>query len=249
MTYASLKNKVAFVTGGAQGLGLAIVKEFASQGANVAIADYQADKVKKVAADLDQKYEGEIWPIVADVSQSDKVNKCISDVVAHFGKIDYAINNAGGGILKPFAELTDDDFNKTVKVDFFGVFYCMRAEIKQFLKQGQGSIVNAGALGSIYNPGGMGAYNAAKNGVIGMTRAAAIDYADKNIRVNCVAPGLTKSPLTQGDFLKKVLPTVPMKRAESAEEVAKLYVFIASQATFMTGQTVLSDGGASVGLK
>lgn len=249
MSYDSLKDKVAFVTGGAQGIGLAIVKEFASQGANVAIADYNAEEVKQVAEKINLDYDGEIWPIVADVSKSAAVDKCINDVVEHFGKIDYAINNAGGGILKPFAELTDDDFNKTVNVDFFGTFYCMRAEIKRFLKQGEGSIVNAGALGSIYNPGGMGAYNAAKNGVIGMTRAAATDYADKNIRVNCVAPGLTKTALNAGGFLEKVLPTVPMKRAESPEEVAKLYVFIASQATFMTGQTVLSDGGVSVGLK
>ena len=249
MSYDSLKDKVAFVTGGAQGIGLAIVKEFASQGANVAVADYNADKVKNVSAKLNEEYEAEIWPIVADVSKSDAVNKCVASVVSHFGKIDYAVNNAGGGILKPFAELTDTDFDKTVGVDFFGTFYCMRAEIQQFLKQGFGSIVNAGALGSIYNPGGMGAYNAAKNGVIGMTRAAATDYADKNIRVNCVAPGLTKTALNAGGFLEKVLPTVPMKRAESVEEIAKVYVFVASQATFMTGQTILSDGGASVGLK
>lgn len=244
-----LKDKVAFVTGSAQGIGYAIAEEFAKQGANVALADYNAEEVKKSAQTLNEKYDGEIWPIVADVSKSKLVNKCISDVVEHFGKIDFAINNAGGGILKPFAELTDEDFDKTVGVDFFGTFYCMRAEIQQFLKQGYGSIVNAGALGSIYNPGGMGAYNAAKNGVIGMTRAAATDYADKNIRVNCVAPGLTKTALNAGGFIKKVLPTVPMKRAETPEEVAKLYVFIASEATFMTGQTVLSDGGASIGLK
>lgn len=244
-----LKNKVAFVTGAAQGIGLAIAKEFAAQGADVALADYNADKVKQSAADLNQKSSGEIWPIVADVSKSDAVDRCISQVVEHFGKIDYAVNNAGGGILKPFAELTDDDFNKTVGVDFFGTFYCMRAELKQFLKQGQGSIVNTGALGSVYNPGGMGAYDAAKNGVIGMTRAAAVDYADKNIRVNCVAPGFTKTELVTDNFVKNVLPTVPMKRAESPEEVAKVFVFVAAQATFMTGQTILSDGGVAVGLK
>lgn len=245
----TLEGKIAFVTGGAQGIGYAIAEEFAKQGANVALADYNAEKVKASAAELDQKYSGEVWPVVADVSNSTAVNKCVEEVVKHFGKLDYAINNAGGGILKPFAELTDEDFEKTVKVDLFGTFYCMRAEIQQFLKQGSGSIVNAGALGSIYNPGGMGAYNAAKNGVIGMTRAAATDYADQNIRVNCVAPGLTKTALNAGGFLEKVLPTVPMKRAESVEEIAKVYVFVATEATFMTGQTILSDGGASIGLK
>ena len=135
-----LENKVAFVTGAAQGIGYAIAKEFAAQGANVALADYNEKEVKEVAKKMNAEYKGEIWPVVADVSKSAAVDKCIAEVVEHFGKIDYAINNAGGGILKPFAELTDEDFNKTVNVDFFGTFYCMRAEIKQFLKQGRFSI-------------------------------------------------------------------------------------------------------------
>ena len=246
---ADLTGKVAFVTGAAQGIGLGITEEFLKQGASVALADYNEETLTKTVDKLKETYGDRAWGVVADVSNSEKIDECLQKVVAHFGHLDYAMNNAGGGILKPFAELTDDDFAKTVNVDLFGTFYCMRSEIKVFLEQGYGSIVNTGALGSIYNPGGMGAYNAAKNGVIGMTRAAATDYADKNIRVNCVAPGLTKTALNAGGFLEEVLPTVPMKRAESIEEVAKLFVFVASEATFMTGQTILSDGGASVGLK
>lgn len=244
-----LENKTALVTGAAQGIGLAVAKEFAKQGANVALVDYNADEVKSSAADLQKSSKGKVLPFVCDVTDSDKVDQCIQDVVDSFGQLDYAVNNAGGGILKPFADLTNDDFDKTVNVDFYGTFYCMRAEIKQFLKQDSGSIVNTGALGSFYNPGGMGAYIAAKNGIMGMTQAAATDYADKNIRVNCVAPGFTKTALVTEDFEKNVLPTVPMKRAESPEEVAKVFVFVASQATFMTGQTILSDGGVAVGLK
>lgn len=245
-----LTNKVALVTGAKQGIGLGIAKEFAKQGANVALVDHNDEPtLKKIAQELTEEYAGECWPVMADVSDPQAVDDCVAAVVDHFGHLDYAINNAGGGILKPFAELSDADFNQTVQVDLFGTFYCMRAELKQLLKQGGGSIVNTGALGSIYNPGGMGAYNAAKNGVIGMTRAAATDYADQNIRVNCVAPGLTKTALNAGEFLEKVLPTVPMKRASSVEEVAKVFVFVAAEATFMTGQTILSDGGAAVGLK
>jgi len=183
------------------------------------------------------------------VMDNDSIQAGLDKIMADFGRLDYVMNNAGGGTLKPFAELTDKDFDSTIDLDLRGTFRCMRAEINLFLKQGFGSIVNTGALGSIYNPGGMGAYNAAKNGIMGMTQAAAVDYAADNIRVNCVAPGLTKTPLNDGGFLEKILPTVPMKRYETAAEVAKVFVFVASEATFMTGQTILSDGGVSVGLK
>ncbi|MDF7682010.1 SDR family NAD(P)-dependent oxidoreductase [Lactobacillus sp. ESL0679] len=243
-----LKDKVAMVTGAAQGIGYAISEEFAIQGANVVLTDYNPSVVD-TAKDLNEKYDGEITGMVLNVMKTDSIVDSLNKIVDTYGKLDYAVNNAGGGVLKPFAELTDDDFDKTINLDLRGTFLCMREEIKIFLKQGYGSIVNAGALGSVYNPGGMGAYNAAKNGIMGMTQAAAVDYAENNIRVNCVAPGLTKTPLNDGGFLEKILPTVPMKRYETAAEVAKVYVFVASEATFMTGQTILSDGGVSVGLK
>lgn len=243
-----LKDKVALVTGAAQGIGLAISKEFIAQGANVVLSDYNP-AVISIAEKLSQDSVGTVKGLVLDVTKVDSIQAGLKQTLADFSHLDYAVNNAGGGVLKPFAALTEDDFDQTIGLDLKGTFLCMREEIKLFLKQGFGSIVNCGALGSIYNPGGMGAYNAAKNGIIGMTQAAAIDYADQKIRVNCVAPGLTRTDLTNGDFLANVLPTVPMKRAESAEEVAKVFVFVASEATFMTGQTVLSDGGVSVGLK
>ncbi|XP_031776070.1 uncharacterized protein LOC116415418 [Apis florea] len=217
-----LEGKVAVVTGAAQGIGFAISEEFAKQKSDVVLTDYNPE-VTKVAAKLNEQYAGKIKGLVLNVMDTASIKQGLQEIITDYGKIDYVMNNAGGGVLKPFAELTDEDFDKTVNLDF--------------------------ALGSVYNPGGMGAYNAAKNGIIGMTQAAAIDYADKNIRVNSVAPGLTKTPLNEGGFLDKILPTVPMKRAETAAEVAKVFVFVASQATFMTGQTILSDGGVSVGLK
>lgn len=243
-----LKDKVALVTGAAQGIGYAIAAEFAKQAANVVLADYNP-KVNEVAEQLNAQSAGQITGLVMNVMDNDSIQTGLDQVINDFGHLDYVMNNAGGGVLKPFAELTDDDFDKTINLDLRGTFQCMRAEINVFLKQGYGSIVNTGALGSIYNPGGMGAYNAAKNGIMGMTQAAAVDYAENNIRVNCVAPGLTKTPLNEGGFLEKILPTVPMKRYETAAEVAKVFVFVASAATFMTGQTILSDGGVSVGLK
>jgi len=243
-----LKDKVALITGAAQGIGYAVSESFAKQGADVVLTDYNP-KVTEAAAELAKKYDSKITGIVMNVMDDKSIQDGLDQVVKDFGKLDYVVNNAGGGVLKPFAELTNEDFDNTVNLDLRGTFQCMRAEIKLFLKQGFGSIVNTGALGSVYNPGGMGAYNAAKNGIMGMTQAAAVDYVDKNIRVNCVAPGLTKTPLNDNGFLDAILPTVPMKRYETADEVAKIFVFIASEATFMTGQTILSDGGASVGLK
>lgn len=242
------ENKVALITGAAQGIGLAVSQAFAQAGDNVVLTDYN-DQVLETARALNQQSTGTVSGLVMDVTDTASIDAGLKQVMTQFGRLDYAINNAGGGVLKPFAELTDADFNQTVNLDLRGTFYCMRTEIKLFLDQGFGSIVNSGALGSVYNPGGMGAYNAAKNGIMGMTQAAAVDYADKKIRVNCVAPGLTQTPLTNGEFLNAVLPTVPMKRFETAAELAKVYVFVAREATFMTGQTILSDGGASVGLK
>lgn len=243
-----LDEKVALVTGAAQGIGYAVAKSFSEQNANVILADYNP-KVVQIAEELDKNSPGSIFGVIMNIKDTKSIQSGINQIITKYKKIDYVINNAGGGVLKPFAELTDEDFDETIDLDLRGTFLCMREEIKLFLNQGFGSIVNTGALGSIYNPGGMGAYNAAKNGIMGMTQAAAIDYADQNIRVNCVAPGLTKTSLNDGGFLEKILPTVPMKRFETAEEVAKLFVFIASEATFMTGQTIFSDGGVSVGLK
>ncbi|MGL0748782.1 SDR family NAD(P)-dependent oxidoreductase [Secundilactobacillus paracollinoides] len=214
------KNNVALVTGAAQGIGLAVSEGFAKAGNDVVLTDYNL-KVEEVAKTLDDHYDGTITGLVMDVTDTSSIDDTLAKVMSQFGRLDYAVNNAGGGVLKPFAELTDEDFDKTINLDLRGTFLCMRAEIKLFEKQGFGSIVNSGALGSIYNPGGMGAYNAAKNGIMGMTQAAAVDYAAQNIRVNCIAPGLTESPLTQGDFLNAVLPTVPMKRFETTEELAK----------------------------
>lgn len=195
-----LEGKVAVVTGAAQGIGFAISEEFAKQKSDVVLTDYNPE-VTKVAAKLNEQYAGKIKGLVLNVMDTASIKQGLQEIITDYGKIDYVMNNAGGGVLKPFAELTDEDFDKTVNLDLRGTFLCMREEIKLFLKQGYGSIVNTSALGSVYNPGGMGAYNAAKNGIIGMTQAAAIDYADKNIRVNSVAPGLTKTPLNEGGFL------------------------------------------------
>lgn len=243
-----LTNKVALITGAAQGIGYAVSEAFAEAGADVVLTDYNP-QVTEVAAKLDQKAAGRVLGLVLDVTSDESIQQGLDETMAQFGRLDYVINNAGGGILKPFAELTNEDFDSTVDLDLKGTFKCMRAELQLFLKQGFGSIVNTGALGSAYCPGGFGAYNAAKNGIRGMTMAAAVDYADQNIRVNCVAPGLTKTPLNPEEFMAKMTPTVPMKRYETVEEVAKLFVFIASEATFMTGQTIFSDGGVSKGLK
>lgn len=243
-----LEKKVALITGAAQGIGYGVSAAFAQQGADVVLTDYQPSVVE-VAQKLNAEVSGTVIGIVMDVTKDDSIDEALKQVMAQFGRLDYVINNAGGGVLKPFAELTNEDFDKTVGLDLVGTFKCMRAESKLFLKQGFGSIVNTGALGSFYAPGGFGAYNAAKNGIMGMTQAAAVDYADQNIRVNCVAPGLTKTPLNDGAFIDTMTPTVPMKRYETVEELAKVFVFVASEATFMTGQTVVIDGGVSAGMK
>jgi NAD(P)-dependent dehydrogenase (short-subunit alcohol dehydrogenase family) len=239
--------KVAFVTGGASGIGEAVVKQLAARGAKVVVADLKLDTAQKVV-DAIKASGGEAAAVAVDVADGDQVGKAVQFAVDTFGKLDLAVNNAGiGGASAPLGDYSFEDWHKVIDINLNSVFYSMKFEIAAMLKSGGGAIVNmASILGSVGFPNAP-AYVTAKHGVVGMTKAAAIDYAKKGIRVTAVGPGFIETPLLANmppetlDYLRSIHP---IGRLGTADEVAALTLFLLSDvASNITGSYHLVDGG------
>ncbi|MCH3922809.1 SDR family NAD(P)-dependent oxidoreductase [Limosilactobacillus sp.] len=249
--------KVALITGASSGIGYGITEVFAANGVNVAMVALGAETLNEKTQEIRDQYHVEALPIVANIANEDEVNHAVQETIEKFGHLDYAVNDAGiSGTFKAFHELTSADFDKTMGVDLRGTFLSMSAEIKQFVKQGYGSVVNITALGTEVAAPSMSLYIAAKAGIVGFTHAVAMDYADKGIRVNAVSPGAVRTNMTkavlddtsEGSFGQLLLNGIPNKRAADPKEIGEAVYFVASEkASYMTGQNVCVDGGASTG--
>ena len=242
-----LKGKVAFVTGGGSGIGEACSLMLAQQGAAVAVVDLKLEVAQKVADAIHSK-GGKAIALVADVSDDAQVAKAVGETVAKLGGLHIAVNNAGiGGDQAPTADQTVAGWRKVLSINLDGVFYCMRNQIPSMLKSGGGSIINiASILGQVGFANSSG-YVAAKHGVVGLTRASALEYATQGIRVNAVGPGFINTPLL-GALPKEALEPIAqmhaVKRLGESDEVASLVTFLASDdASFMTGNYYAVDGG------
>jgi NAD(P)-dependent dehydrogenase (short-subunit alcohol dehydrogenase family) len=242
-----LKGKVAFVTGGASGIGEACSLMLANQGAAVAVVDLKLDTAQSVADQINSK-GGKAIALAADVSDEAQVAKAVNDTVAQLGRLDIAVNNAGiGGDQAPTADQTVEGWRKVISINLDGVFYCMKNQIPQMLKTGGGSIINmASILGQVGFANSAG-YVAAKHGVVGLTKSAALEYATEKIRVNSVGPGFINTPLLSAlpkEALKPIAQLHAVKRLGESEEVAALVTFLASdEASFITGNYYAVDGG------
>ena len=248
----SFKGQVALVTGAASGLGLATANAFAEAGASVVFADVNEKEVQAAAKELaDKGYK--TLGVRCDVSRDEEVKALVEKTVETFGRLDVAYNNAG--IQNQLAEAADqtlEDYDKVMGVNLKGVWSCMKYELQVMRKQGSGAIVNCSSLGGLIGGPERGIYHAAKHGVIGFTKSAAMEYAAKGIRVNDVCPGMIRTPMSdqmeasgQGEALKKMLEqNVPMKREGKASEIADAVLFLCSdKASYITGQSISVDGG------
>lgn len=242
-----LSGKIAFVTGGASGIGEACSLMLAQQGAAVAVVDLKLEDAQKTAQAITDK-GGKALALVADVSDESQVAKAVADTVAQWGGLHIAVNNAGiGGDQAPTADQTVEGWRKVLSINLDGVFYGMRNQIPAMLKSGGGSIVNiASILGQVGFANSSG-YVAAKHGVVGLTKTAALEYATEGIRVNSVGPGFISTPLLTAlppEALEPIAQLHAVKRLGTSEEVAALVTFLASdEASFMTGNYYAVDGG------
>ena len=248
----TFEGKVALVTGAASGLGLASAKAFAEAGASVALADTD-EKAVRVAAKALANQGYKTLAIRCDVSDDAQVEAMVKQTVATFGRLDAAYNNAGiQNVLAETADSPRDDYDRVMGVNLRGVWSCMKFELQVMREQGSGAIVNCSSLGGLIGGNQRGTYHAAKHGVIGFTKSAALEYATRGIRVNDICPGMIQTPMSdkmiaegQGPELDKMLNTfVPMKRLGRAEEIADAVLWLCSdKASYITGQSISIDGG------
>ena len=240
---ADLSGRAALITGAASGIGRASALAFASAGASVALLDIDAEGLADTAAAV-RAAGARAEVLVADVRDLRAVTGAVGRAVEAFGRLDAALNNAGvPGPYVPLDEYSEEDFMRILQVDLAGVWRCMRAEIRHMRAQGTGAIVNTSSmLGAAAMPDN-GAYVAAKHGVHGLTRAAAVELGGTGIRVNAIAPGVTRTGMTSA-VSDELLRTVPLGRIAEPEEIAAAAVWLCSpEASYITGSVLVADGG------
>jgi 3-oxoacyl-[acyl-carrier protein] reductase len=245
----ALSGQAALVTGGGRGIGKAIALRLARDGAEVAVADIDAGTAKATADEI-RRQAGKSVATHADVSDYDSVVRTVGQVVNTLGRLDILINNAGVEKRAPLLEIDPADWRKQLDVNLTGTFYCTQVAARQMVKGRYGRIINIASVAGLIGPIDLAAYGAAKAGIIGFTRAAALDLADFNITVNAVAPGPIETELMLGVWTAEALRERPqhgaIARFGTVDEIAHAVAFLASpDSGFITGITLPVEGGAS----
>jgi 3-oxoacyl-[acyl-carrier protein] reductase len=245
-----LSGKTAIVTGARRGMGHAIALALAREGANVVVSDISREDCQKVVDEI-EKLGRKGLAVKCDVSSSNDVEDMVKRTVAEFGRVDILVNNAGILTFKPFLELTDEDWDKTLNVNLRGQFLCARAAGRFMIKNKWGRIINIASISS----GGCGIafpliahYTASKGGVTALTEALALELTSQGVNVNAICPGAIDTDMSkgvkEGGQLARVLARIPKGRLGQPEEIANLAVFLASEeADYISGAAIVIDGG------
>lgn len=250
--FFDLKDRVAIVTGCSTGLGVQMARALANQGCNIVPIARRQEKIEAVAAELEKDFGVKAFPVQCDITDTDRVNAAVDEVMKEFGRIDILINNAGTGAVAPAEDITDDQFSNEVNVDLFGTFKVARAVAKKAMIPAKyGRIINIASMyGLVGNKvAGSAPYHAAKGGVVNLTRALAAEWGKYDITVNAICPGYFYTPLTKetldSDFFQANAKTmIPMERYGHEGELATAAIFLSSpSSTYVTGIMVPVDGG------
>ena len=247
----SAQAPVALVTGASSGIGKATALAFAREGYVTVLADVHEEEGQASAEEC-QREGAQCRFVSCDVSDEASVQNLVREVVSSFGRLDAAFNNAGiEGEQAPTGECTTANFDRVIAVNLRGVFLCMREELRQMVRQDSGgAIVNTSSVAGLIGLPGIAAYDASKHGIVGLTRTAALEYAQQKIRVNAVCPGAIQTPMLDR-FMggrpggrEEMVRTEPIGRIGTPEEIASAVVWLCSdKASFVTGQAIAVDGG------
>lgn len=243
-----LENKVAVVSGAGSGIGRAIAITYAKEGAKVVVADINEEHAEETVK-LIKENGGDAISVKADSSQASENKRLVEAVVAEYGRLDIACNNAGiGGPAKPTGQYEPEEWDKVIALNLNGVFYACRYQLEQMEKNGGGSIINIASIhGQVAAPNSP-AYTASKHAVVGLSKNIAAEYATKNIRCNAVGPGYIETPLLSANLDQKTQDAIaaksPINRLGKVQEIADLVAFLSSdKSSFTTGSYIIADGG------
>jgi NAD(P)-dependent dehydrogenase (short-subunit alcohol dehydrogenase family) len=245
-----LDGKVALITGAGSGIGRATSLIFAREGAKLVLADIVVEGGEETLRMVKEAGAEAIF-VRTDVSKLTEVEALVAKVISTWGRIDCAFNNAGiDGKMAKLADCTEETWNRTIAINLSGVFFCMKAEIPHMLRQGGGAIVNTASVAGLTGSPGLPAYVASKHGVVGLTRAAAIEYGREKIRVNCVCPGPIHTPMMsrlltgRPEMEQRFASAEPLKRLGEPAEIGEAVAWLCSDAaSYVTGHAMPVDGG------
>ncbi len=247
----SLKNKIAIITGARRGMGRTDAITLAKAGAKVVVSDISQEECESVVKEI-EKEGGEAIAVKCDVSKKSEVEEMVKKTIDKWGKVDILVNNAGICQFKPFLEITEEDWDRTIDINLKGYFLCAQTCVKEMVKQKSGVIINIASIAMGQTGVGFSTlahYTASKGGIVGLTETLALELAPYNIRVNAISPGAIETPMidplkNDKKTMEATLARIPMKRFGQTQEIANTVLFLASEeSSYITGATVVVDGG------